>query len=91
MGPLEIGVHAANILFLLGLLYIYAQNYRQVKSKLTLGLVLFVLIFLAHSLMNIYFELTMVMYDSLSAKQAALVLEAVKAVSFGLLLWISWE
>ena len=91
MEPVAMAIHAANILLLIGLLYIYGQNYRQLKSKLTLGLMLFAALLLVQSAMNLYFEMTMVMYDSPSAEQVALVLEAVKAVSFGLLLWVSRE
>ena len=84
-------LHIVNVVLLLVLLYIYLQNYRQLKTKYTAGLALFALFFLAQSVMNIYFDSTMVMYSSTPAEQAATVLEAVKAVGFAVLAWISWE
>lgn len=44
------GIYAAtsagNIILLIALLYVFAQSYREVKSRFTLGLIIFVLIFL---------------------------------------------
>ncbi len=91
MEPVAMAIHAANILLLAGLLYIYVQNYRQLKTGITTGLLLFAALLLVQSVMNLYFEITMVMYSSAAAEQIALILEAIKAVSFGLLLWASRE
>ncbi len=84
-------LHAVNLLLLVGLLYIYVQNYRQLKTKLTAGLVLFASLFLLQSLMNIYFDATMIMKSSGSAETADTFIEAVKVVGFAILLWVSWE
>lgn len=91
MAMLTIILHLVNVMLLLVLLYIYMQNYRQLKTKMTAGLVLFALFFLAQSLMNIYFDMTMAMYSSSSAETAAMMLEAVKAIGFAILVWISWD
>lgn len=88
---LGMAIHVINIILVLALLYIYLQNYRQLKTKLTGGLVLFAAFFLAQGLMNLYFDASMVMYQSASAEMASLVLEIIKAVGFAVLVWISWE
>ena len=88
---ISMALHAVNVLLLLGLLYIYAQNYRHLKTRLTAGLVLFVSLFMLQSLLNVYYDATMVMYSSGAAETAATVVEAVKAVGFAALLWASWE
>jgi hypothetical protein len=84
-------LHLVNIALLLLLLYIYLQNYRQVKNRTAAGLTLFALFFLAQSAMNLYFDTTMVMYSSTPAENAATLLEGVKAVGFAILAWVSWE
>ena len=46
----------ANICLLGGMLYVYLEQYRKVKSKFTTTLVLFVLLFLAQNILfSIYF------------------------------------
>lgn len=84
-------LHLVNMLLLFGLLFIYVQNYRHLRTKLTAGLVLFASLFLLQSIVNIYYDATMVMYSSAGAETAAAVIEAIKAVGFAVLLWISWE
>ena len=47
----------ANISLLLGLLYVYLERYREVKSKFTTTLVLFTLIFLLQNILfTVYFS-----------------------------------
>ena len=87
----SMALHVINIILLLMLLYIYVQNYRQLKARLTFGLILFVLLFLVQSLMNIYYDTAMVMYSSSPAETAATILEGIKTVAFVVLVWISWE
>ena len=91
MAEISFVLHIINILLILGLLYIYIQNYLKMKSKYTIGLMIFASFFLIQSLMGLYFDISMVMYSSLQAEQAAIILEAVKSVGFAILLWISWE
>lgn len=84
-------LHLINILLTLGLLYIYSQNYMKLKSKYTIGLMIFSLFFLVQSAMGLYFDASMVMYYSTQAKTAAIALEGIKAVALAVLLKISWE
>lgn len=84
-------LHGINIVLTLALLYIYAQNYRKMGSKYTIGLMLFAFVFLVHSALGLYFDSSMAMYSSAQAAQAATALEAIKTISFSVLLWISWE
>lgn len=84
-------LHVANVLLALALLFIYAQNYRKIKSKYTVGLIVFALFFLLQSAMGLYFDASMVMYYSAQAQAAAMVLEGIKAVALAVLLKISLE
>ncbi len=91
MDVVSTALHGINIVLILGLLYIYLQNYRGVKSKYTVGLIIFALLFLVQTSMSIYYDASMIMYSTVYAENVAKILEAVKAVSFAILLWISWE
>jgi len=84
-------LHVINVILILALLYIYLQNYAKMKSKYTIGLMFFAFILLVQSAMGLYFDTTMVMYSTPQATSIATLLEAIKAVSFAILLWISWE
>ena len=88
---LGMALHAINVILILALLYIYLQNYTKMKSKYTIGLMFFAFILLVQSVMGLYFDTTMVMYSTSEATSIATLLEAIKAVSFAILLWISWE
>ena len=88
---ISIAVHGINVLLTLSLLYIYSQNYRKIKSRYTIGLMVFAFIFLVQSLMGLYFDLSMKMYYSSEAEKIALFLEGIKAVALAVLLKISWE
>lgn len=91
MDILSASLHGLNIILTLGLLVLYSQNYRKMRSRYTIGLILFAFVFFMHSAMGLYFDATMVMYSDKAAESAALILEAVKAASFAVLFWISWE
>lgn len=84
-------LHATNIVLTLGLLYVYAQNYAKLRSKYTMGLIIFAVFFLLQSGMGLYFDATMVMYSSPEAANSAMLLEALKAIGFAVLLKLSWE
>ena len=50
-------VNLANIVILLLLLYVYAKNYRNIKSKFNLGLILFSVLFLIENLLILHLGL----------------------------------
>lgn len=84
-------LYIANIFLTSALLYIYAQNYSKIRSKYTIGLMTFVGVFLVHSALSLYFALAGIMYSDKQAEIAFMVLEALKVISFAVLLKISWE
>lgn len=91
MELLSASLHGLNIILGLVLVTLYVQNYRHLRSKYTIGLLLFAVILLAHSAMGLSFDASMVMYSNPAAEQAATALEGLKAAGFAVLLWISWE
>jgi len=91
MAMTALALHVLNVALLAGLIYIYAQNYRQLKTGITAGLILFTSLLMIQSLMGAYFDISMVMYNSPAAESASMILEAVKAAAFAILLWVSWK
>lgn len=91
MDPIGAGLYILNIFLTSALLYLYLQNYSKMKSKYTIGLMTFAGFFLAQSALGLYFNASMVMYNTAGAETAAIVLEALKAIGFAVLLKISLE
>ena len=56
-----------NILLLLFLLSVYLNNYRQIKTSIGLGLIIFSALLLMQNAMAVYFHFAMVDYYSVAA------------------------
>lgn len=80
-----------NIILLLMLSFIYVRNYRTIKSKFCLGLMIFALLFLIQNLIAFYFQITMMYYYSKEVANIAFVLNALEALGFVALLYITWK
>jgi hypothetical protein len=85
------GFHLANVILTSILIYIYYQNYRQMKMTYTLGMITFSGILFIHSLMGLVFDIMMVMYSSELAMLAATVLEGLKTAAFLILIKLSLD
>lgn len=80
-----------NAVLLLFLLYIYANNYREMKTAFGLGLILFALLFLVQNLLAVFFHLTMMDYYSAAAMQHALVLSGLQTIALAILSFVTWK
>lgn len=78
-------------LALLGLLYIYAKNLQHVKSKFTIGLFLFALLFLLQNAVSLYYYLTMMKYYVDDVAMHVFILTLLQTIAFIVMLKISWE
>jgi len=89
---LSVVVEVVNAILLLGLLYIYAQNYFKVKSKFTISLLFFAFFFLLERIVAIYFYITMDMcYANRLAEQVRPILSIIETVGLIALLRVTWE
>ena len=84
-------VSILNALMLFILLYVYIRNYKAIKSKFSLGLILFGLLFLIQNLVAIYFQTAMVDYYSKEVADFALILNILEALGFAALLYVTWK
>ena len=80
-----------SILALGGLLHIYIKSLRKIKSKFTIGLLVFALLFLLQNFISLYFYLTMMDYYAPEVEVHVFALALLQAIAFLILLKISWE
>ncbi len=86
-----IAITAISTIFLLGLLYVYYKNLRQAKSKFTIGLFLFAVLFLIQNLVSLYYYTTMMKYYTPEVEVHVFILNILQAIGFAVLLKITWE
>ena len=78
-------------LLLAGLLYVYIKNLKNIKSKFTIGLLVFALLFLLQNLVSLYYYLTMMEYYSPEVEVHVFILTLLQTIAFLILLKITWE
>ena len=82
---------AISTILLLGLLYVYFKNLKQAKSKFTIGLFIFGLLFLLQNLASLYFYFTMMEYYVPQVTTHVFIFTLLQTIGFGILLKITWE
>ena len=80
-----------NILMLLVLLWVYLKNYFTVKSKFSLGLIIFAMLLLFHNLANIYFQITMMEPLLFESAYFACLLNGLEAIGLLSLVYVTWK
>ena len=89
---LAVAIEFMNAVLLSGLLYVYAKNYRRLKSKFTLGLFFFGIFFLIESVIAAFFysvtEMCTIIYVS---EQVRPVLSSIKCTGLVALTYITWK
>ena len=78
-------------LALAGLLYIYIKNLKNIKSKFTIGLFIFAVLFLIQNLVSLYYYLTMMDYYSPEVEVHVFILTLLQTAAFLVLLKITRE
>jgi len=78
-------------LLLLGLLHVYYKNLKTAKSRFTVGLFIFALLFLIQNIVSLYYYITMMDYYSPEVEVHVFILTLLQAIGFSILLKITWE
>jgi len=78
-------------IFLIALLVIYAKNLKGAKSKLLIGLIIFVGLFLIQNIVSLYYVITMMAYYVSDVEVHVFALTVLQTIAFAVMLWISWE
>ena len=82
-----------NVALLLGLDYVWGRNYRQFRSKHTLGLLLFGTFLLAENLLALYFYFfhpVLQVWVTSVPDLAQIAMTSLRVLEFGGLLFLSW-
>lgn len=87
---LAVVLEAVNLALLLGLLYVYVNNYRAVRTGLGLGLILFAALLALQNALALYFHVAMVMYYSADVMAHALWLNAAQTAALLVLAYKTW-
>ncbi|MBI5227351.1 hypothetical protein HY988_02070 [Candidatus Micrarchaeota archaeon] len=80
-----------NIILLGALLSVYISNFLLLKSKFSLGLIIFALLILLHNLANIYFQATMMKEVLFGSSDFACLLNGLEALGLLSLVYVTWK
>ncbi len=88
---LAAGLEIINSVLLVFLLYIYVQNYRQMKTVFGLGLIFFAVLLLVQNVLAAYFHMAMLDFYSREAMEHGMILSGVQTVALGVLAFVTWK
>jgi len=80
-----------SIALLAVLLRIYWQNYAKIKSKFTIGLMLFAGVFRVQNMVSFYFFVTMMPYFVQAVEMHVFLLSLLQSIAFSVMLWNAWK
>lgn len=78
-----------NVALLVYLVAIHVKMLKSVKSSFTIGLLIFVLIFLLHNILYVYFYLTMMELYANGTDGLVFVITLMETIGFTVFTWIS--
>jgi len=84
-------LEAINILLLIFLMYVYVQNYKEMKTNLGLGLIIFSAFLFLQNAIALYFHLMMVNYYSPDVMVHAMILNGAQTIALAVLAWVTWK
>jgi len=90
---ISIGIYAVSVAISALLLYIYAKNYRHIKSSYNIGLMIFAFLFLLDNIITIHqaiFSWSYLMDDPVIIAHIFLQ-DVIDLVGLGALLYITWK
>jgi len=84
-----LGFVIANIVILFWILVIQARNVRVIRSPFTVGLLVFILVFLIQNIVAAFFYITMMSYYADGLDLPVFVLTVMQTIAFLIFLWIT--
>jgi chromate transport protein ChrA len=88
---LTFALTVVNIVLLLALAYVYGRNWAGLRSRFTLGLLVFTLAFLVQYVTSFYFYVTNMDYYVDMVSMHVFILTLLQTVGFAVLNGISWK
>jgi hypothetical protein len=86
-----LGLNGINVLLTVVLIYIFFRNHMLVKSKMTLGMLFFAVMFLIENALSLYFYNSLLMQGITSITTFHLVVKFFEMIGLLVLLYVTWE
>lgn len=86
---LSFWIAVVNVILLVYLAFVHVKMTRSVQSSFTIGLLLFVLVFLVHNVLAAFFYLTMRTLYAPGTELPVLIITAIETIAFALFAWIT--
>ncbi len=88
---IQLVITLGNVVLLLGLLYIYLQNYRKLKSRFSLGLMMFAVVLLLQALTSTPIIHSTMSYFGHGTEILPVLADLFEFVALAVLLYISYK
>ena len=88
---LSLGINTINVIILGLLLYVYTKNYRHIKSKYNMGLVVFSLLFIIENIISIHLGIFSWPYFEMDIITHIVIINVIQLLGLATLLYITWK
>ena len=88
---IALGISGLNVVLTLALIYIYFKNHKLVKSKMTMGMLFFSVMFLIENALSLYFYNSLLLQGITSITTFHLVVKFLEMMGLLVLLYVTWE
>ena len=88
---ITLALNIISALSLIGLIYVYYNNLMKIKSKFTVGLMIFAASFLLQNFVALYFHITMMEFYTAKYEVYECFFTIIQTAAFLILLIITWE
>jgi hypothetical protein len=87
----SVGIYAISMIISALLLYIYAKNYRHIKSHYNIGLMIFALLFIIDNAISLHQAIFSWPFDDAMVISHMLLQDVIDLIGLSALLYITWE
>ncbi|WP_254839243.1 hypothetical protein [Natronomonas marina] len=82
---------AVNVVLLVALAYVWGSNYRRIRSKQTLGTLVFAVLLLAENVLAFYYYTFSGLELTTPAARAMMLLQALELLAIAFLTWVTYD
>ncbi|MCD6496207.1 MAG: hypothetical protein J7K54_02975 [Candidatus Aenigmarchaeota archaeon] len=86
-----LGLSGFNIVMVIALIAVYANNFRLVRSKMTFGMLIFASMFLLENIFSLYFYSSLLAQGITSITTFNLVVKFLEMLGLLTLLYVTWK
>ena len=71
-------------------MYVYIRNFARIKTPYTIGMLIFIVLFLIQNSVAFYYYLTMMPLYAMGSGSFAFIFTSLQTLAFIILNWITW-